>query len=572
MAASNAHPSASSAATYPWLKNYPPFADWAMPIPCVPAYKLLQDAVAAYPDHHCMEFLGRRWTYAETGKLAAQAALGFQKLGVTKGTRVALLLPNTPYYIAAFFGVLMAGGTVVNMNPLYAARELEGMVKDSGAEFMVTMDLTVMYPKARTLLNNTPLKKLIVCSMSEALPFATSMMFNLFKRSTVANVEEDDRQIWWDDLIDNDGIETPVDVDPAEDIAVLQYTGGTTGTPKAAMLTHANISANARQVSAWFGNPQHGKERFLAALPFFHVFAMTVILLCGLEYGAEIIMMPRFDLKDCLKAIDKKKPTFFPAVPTIYTAINNAPNVRDYDLTSIKLCISGGAPLPVEVKKSFESMTGCVVVEGYGLSETSPVVCTNPTQGVNKPGSVGLPMPGTIIEIRALDDDRVLGTGEKGEICVRGPQVMKGYWNRPGETADIMKNGALHTGDVGYMDDEGYVFIVDRIKDMINASGYKIYPRMLEEALYMHPAVEETTVIGIPDAYRGEAPKAFIKVRAGMTLTEAEIRAFMKDKVSKIEQPAQYEFRDELPKSLIGKLSKKELKQEEAAAVKPGPA
>ena len=572
MAASNAHPSASSAATYPWLKNYPPFADWAMPIPCVPAYKLLQDAVATYPDHHCMEFLGRRWTYAETGKLAAQAALGFQKLGVTKGTRVALLLPNTPYYIAAFFGVLMAGGTVVNMNPLYAARELEGMINDSGAEFMVTMDLTVMYPKARTLLNNTPLRKLIVCSMSEALPFATSMMFNLFRRSTVANVEEDDRQIWWDDLIDNDGLKTPVVVNPAEDLAVLQYTGGTTGTPKAAMLTHANISANARQVSAWFGNPQHGKERFLAALPFFHVFAMTVILLCGLEYGAEIIMMPRFDLKDCLKAIDKKKPTFFPAVPTIYTAINNAPNVRDYDLTSIKLCISGGAPLPVEVKKSFESMTGCVVVEGYGLSETSPVVCTNPTQGVNKPGSVGLPMPGTIIEIRALDDDRVLGIGEKGEICVRGPQVMKGYWNRPGETADIMKNGALHTGDVGYMDDEGYVFIVDRIKDMINASGYKIYPRMLEEALYMHPAVEETTVIGIPDAYRGEAPKAFIKVRAGMTLTEAEIRAFMKDKVSKIEQPAQYEFRDELPKSLIGKLSKKELKQEEAAAVKPGPA
>ena len=553
---------------YPWLKTYPPFVDWAMPIPKVPAYQLLHNAVAEFPNRPCMEFLGKHWTYAETGRLAAQAAQGFQKLGVTKGTRVALLLPNTPYYIAAFFGILMAGGTVVNMNPLYAARELENMVKDSGAEFLVTMDLTAMYPKARTLLNNTPLKKLIVCSMAEALPFGTAMMFNLFKRSTVSDVQEDDRQIWWDHLIENDGEPTPVSIDPLEDVAILQYTGGTTGVPKAAMLTHANITANARQVSSWFDKPDRGNERFLAALPFFHVFAMTVILMVGLEYGAEIIMMPRFDLKDCLKNIDKKKPTLFPAVPTIYTAINNSPDVDNYDLTSIKLCISGGAPLPVEVKRAFEARTKCVVVEGYGLSETSPVACTNPTVGENKPGSVGLPMPGTIIEIRSLEDDRIMGVGEKGEICVRGPQVMKGYWNREKDTADVMKHGALHTGDVGYIDDDGYVFIVDRIKDMINASGYKIYPRVLEEALYQHPAVEEASVIGIPDAYRGEAPKAFIKVRAGMTLTEPEIRAFMKDKVSKIEQPAEYEFRDQLPKSLIGKLSKKELKQEAAEAVK----
>ncbi len=572
MAAVDAHNSAWSTDTtrtdYPWLKKYPSFAPWNMPIPAAPAAQLLHDAVAKFPNNPCMEFLGKKWTYAETAKLAAQAAQGFQKLGVTKGTRVGLLLPNSPYYIAAFFGILMAGGTVVNMNPLYAAPELENMVKDSGAEFLITMDLNVMYPKARTVLNNTGLRKLIVCSMAEALPFATAVLFNLFKRGDVAAVEEDDRQIWWDDLIDNDGTPEPVAINPTEDLAVLQYTGGTTGVPKAAMLTHANITANARQVSSWFNNPDRGNERFLAALPFFHVFAMTVILLVGMEYGAEIIMMPRFDLKDCLKAIDKKRPTLFPAVPTIYTAINNTPDVGKYDLTSIKLCISGGAPLPVEVKKSFEERTKCVVVEGYGLSETSPVACTNPTEGENKPGSVGLPMPGTIIEIRSLEDDRVLGIGEKGEICVRGPQVMKGYWNRPKDTADVMKNGALHTGDVGHIDDDGYVFIVDRIKDMINASGYKIYPRVLEEALYEHPAVEETSVIGIPDPDRGEAPKAFIKVRAGMTLTEDEIRAFMKTKVSKIEQPAQYEFRDQLPKSLIGKLSKKELKQEEAAAEK----
>ena len=557
--------SAAPSPSYPWLKNYPPFVDWTMPVPAAPVFRLLLDAIEQYPDHPCLEFLGRHWTYAETGALVTKAACGLQRLGLTKGTRVGLLLPNSPYYVIAYFAITLAGGTVVNMNPLYAVRELENMVKDSGIDFLITMDLTVMYPKARTLLNNSPLKKLIVCSMAEALPFTTSVLFNLFKRSTVANVEEDDRQIWWDHLIDNDGAYKPVAIDPKEDVAVLQYTGGTTGVPKAAMLTHANITANARQVSSWYRPQKRGSERFLAVLPFFHVFAMTVILMCALEYGAEIIMMPRFDLKDCLKAIDKKRPTVFPAVPTILTAINNAADVKRYDLTSLRMCLSGGGPLPVEVKRAFEAMSGCVVVEGYGLSETSPVVCTNPTEGVNKPGSVGLPMPGTIIEIRSLDDDRVLGIGEKGEICVRGPQVMKGYWNRPKDTADVMRGGALHTGDVGYMDDEGYVFIVDRIKDMINASGYKIYPRVVEEAIYLHPAVEETTVIGIPDPYRGEAPKAFIKVRAGMTLTEPEIRDFLKDRLSAIERPAQYEFRDVLPKTLIGKLSKKELKSEEAA-------
>ncbi|MCA0199616.1 MAG: long-chain fatty acid--CoA ligase [Proteobacteria bacterium] len=555
----------SQGASHPWLKSYPTFAPWDMPLPAAPVFNILHDAAAKFANRPAMDFFGKHWTYAETAALAAQAAKGFQKLGVTKGTRVGLLLPNTPYYIAAYFGVLMAGGIVVNMNPLYAVRELEVMVKDSGAEILVTMDLTAMYPKARTLLNNTNIRKLVVCSMTEALPLGTAVLFNLFRRSTVANVEEDDRQVWWEELVDNDGTHERVPIDPKEDVAVLQYTGGTTGLPKGAMLTHANITANARMVSRWHGSPVYGHEKFLAALPFFHVFAMTVALLCAMDLGAEIIMMPRFELKDALKKIDKKKPTVFPAVPTIFTAINTSPLSKNYDLTSLKLCISGGAPLPVEVKHEFEESSGCVVVEGYGLSETSPVVCTNPTHGINKAGSVGLPMPNTIIEIRALDDDRVLGIGEKGEICVRGPQVMKGYWNRPDDTAAVMKNGAFHTGDVGYIDEDGYVFIVDRIKDMINASGYKIYPRMVEEAIHLHPAVEEVTVIGVADPYRGQAPKAFIKVRDGMTLSETEIREFLKEKLSKIEQPAQYEFRDVLPKTLIGKLSKKELKQEEAA-------
>ncbi len=556
--------SRAAAPAYPWLKNYPPFAPWAMPLPAEPVYSLLENAVARFPDKTCLEFLGRRWSYRETGALVRRAAAGFQKLGVGKGTRVGLLLPNTPYYPIAYFGIALAGGTIVNMNPLYAARELETMVKDSEVDILVTMDLAITYPKAVALLDSTKLKKLVICSFAAALPPVTSLLFKLFKRSQVVPVHPSERVVVWDQLLDNGGAPAPVVIDPKNDVALLQYTGGTTGIPKAAMLTHANLTANARQVASWYGAATPGQEKFLAALPFFHVFAMTVVLLVGLEFGGEIIMMPRFDLKDCLKVIARKRPTVFPAVPTIYTALNNAPDAKNYDLTSLKVCISGGAPLPVEVKRAFEAMTGSVVVEGYGLSESSPVACTNPTQGVNKPGSVGLPMPGTIIEIHALDDDRILGIGEKGEICIRGPQVMKGYWNRPKDTADVLKDGALHTGDVGYIDDEGYVFIVDRIKDMINASGYKIYPRVVEEAIYLHPAVEEVNVIGIPDAYRGEAPKAFIKVRAGMTLTEPEIRDFLKERLSSIERPAQYEFRDVLPKTMIGKLSKKELKAEEA--------
>jgi long-chain acyl-CoA synthetase len=553
--------------TYPWLKNYPPFVDWHAPIPKLPAYAGFLNAVRQYPDNLCLEFLGNWWTYEEVGHMAARAAKGFQDIGVTKGTRVALMLPNTHYYVVSYMGILMAGGTVVNVNPLYADRELEHLIKDSGADVLVTMDLEAMYPKARKILDLTKLKKLIVCSMTDALPMHKGALFKMFRRKTLADVKEDPLQMWFDELLDNRGDYDRVQINPEADLAVLQYTGGTTGTPKAAMLTHANVSANTNQVARWYDKPQHGKERFLAALPFFHVFAMTVVMQVAFEYGAVIIMMPRFDLKECLKAIHKRKITFFPAVPTIFTAINNAPNVKKYDLTSIKLCISGGAALPVEVKKQFEAITNCVVVEGYGLSETSPVVCTNPTLGVNKGGSIGLPMPGTIVEIRSLDDDRVLGVGERGELCVRGPQVMKGYWNKDEETANVFKNGVLHTGDVAIIDDDGYVFIVDRIKDMINASGFKVYPRMVEEAIYLHPAVEEVTVIGISDKYRGEAPKAFIKIRKGMTLTEDELREFLTTRLSKIEMPAEFEFRDVLPKTLIGKLSKKELKQEESGKV-----
>lgn len=547
----------------PWLKSYPPFADWQMQIKPEPAYAAFERSVAAYPNRMCMEFLGRSWTYRETAEMVRKAARGLQDTGIVKGDRVALMLPNTPYYLVMFHAVLLIGAVVVNINPLYAQRELDQLTADSRPRMLVTMDLEAMYPKARATIDQAKIEKLLLCSMTDILPWRKAVLFNIFRRKTLARVEDDNRQVWFEDLIENDGVFDRIQIDCNEDLAVLQYTGGTTGIPKAAMLTHTNVSANAIQVAAWYDPKKVGEERFLAALPFFHVFAMTVILTTAMRYGAGIIMLPRFDLKECLRTISNKKPTFFPAVPTIFTAINTFPDIDKYDLSSLKVCISGGAPLPVEVKKEFERISSCVVVEGYGLSETSPVSNTNPTEGVNKPGSVGIPMPGTTVDIRSVEDTSVLmPLGERGEVCIQGPQVMKGYWDNPEETALVLKDGVFQTGDVGYMDDDGYVFLVDRLKDIIIAGGYKIYPRMVEEAIYEHPAVAEVTVIGVDDKYRGQAPKAFIKLKDGMSLTEAQLQTFLKDKLSAIERPDYVEFRDELPKTLIGKLSKKELKAE----------
>ncbi len=369
-----------------------------------------------------------------------------------------------------------------------------------------------------------------------------------------------------DEVRNNDGKYQRVEIDPVNDVAVLQYTGGTTGTPKGAMLTHANVGINAQQSKAWATNLKSGDERVLAALPFFHVFAMTAVMNFALAQGAELIIMPRFVLNDAMKLIDKTKPTVMPGVPTMFIAMLNHPKLKSFDMSSLKFCLSGGAPLPVDVKQRFESLTGCKLVEAYGLSETSPGATCNPLEGPVKEGSIGQPLPGTIVSLRDLaDPSREVPMGEKGEICIKGPQVMKGYWKRPEETANQFVGDYLRTGDVGIMDEQGFIFIVDRIKDLIICSGYNVYPRRVEEAIYEHPAVEEVTVIGIKDQYRGEAPKAFIKLKAGMPATEADIRKHLETKLSKIELPAEIEFRDALPKTMIGKLSKKELKAEEAA-------
>jgi long-chain acyl-CoA synthetase len=331
------------------------------------------------------------------------------------------------------------------------------------------------------------------------------------------------------------------------------------------MLTHANLTRNTRQVMMWAPDLGQGQERVMGVLPFFHVFAMTVVMNFGIAKAAEIVMMPRFTLDEGLALINKVRPTIMPGVPTLFNAIQNHPKIKSYDLTSLKFCLSGGAPLPLEVKQKFEATTGCKLVEGYGLSEASPVVTCNPIVGTPPPGSIGLPLPGTIVSLRSLADPHVpVGPGERGELCVKGPQVMRGYWKKPEETANQFAGDFLRTGDVAIMDENGYFQIVDRIKDLIICSGYNVYPRRVEEAIYEHPAVEEVTVIGIPDKYRGEAPKAFIKLRAGHTATAQDIQRHLAVKLSKIEWPAEIEFRDSLPKTMIGKLSKKELKAEEA--------
>ena len=555
-------------AARPWQAAYPAGIDWAAPLPDHPLGRLLDDAVRRFGERPCLDFLGRRYRFREIGGLVNRAAAGLQRCGIGKGTRVGLFLPNTPYYVVCYFAVLKIGGIVVNFNPLYVEREVHHLVADAGVETMVTLDLALLYPTVARMLGSTGLKRIVVCRMADILPYPKNWLFRLFKRSETAAIPADERHIPFADLIANDGKPEPVEIDPANDVAVLQYTGGTTGVPKGAMLTHRNLVANAAQCRIWFQGVGKGNERVLGVLPFFHAFAMTSAMNFSVATGNEIIMVPRFELRELLATIAKKRPTIFPGVPTLFTAINNHKDIAAYDLSSVKFCISGGAPLPLEVKTAFEALTGATLVEGYGLSEASPVVVCNPFGAVNKPGSVGLPLPGTMVEILSLEEPGCLmKTGQRGEVCVRGPQVMQGYWGKPEETARVLDGGRLHTGDVGYLDEDGYLFLVDRIKDIIIGSGYKIYPRNVEEAIYQNPAVAECIVLGLPDPYRGQTVKAYIVVAAGHKLSEAALTSFLADKLSPIEMPKQIEFRASLPKTTIGKLSKQALLAEETARV-----
>ncbi len=556
-----------AATAFPWVASYPAGVAWDQVFTARPIYTLLDEAVAAHSARPCTNFLGKITTYGELGEAVSRTAAGLQEMGVGKGTRVGLLLPNSPTFIIYYFAVLKLGGTVVNYNPLYSVDELTFQVRDSATDLMVTLDLAVLFEKVDALLKSGVLARAVVCPFTNLLPATKAILFRMFKGRQLAHVARSpvaDRIVLESDLLDNDGRFELAPIDVETDVAVLQYTGGTTGTPKGAMLTHANIYINVLQVMAFAPELEAARHRVLAVLPFFHVFAMTMVLNFGIAKAAEMVIMPRFVLDEALQLIEETRPTVMPGVPTLFNAIMNHPKFESLDLSSLRYCLSGGAPLPMEVKHRFEELTGCKLVEGYGLSETSPVVTANPLEGSAKPGSIGLPVPATIVSLRDLADPaREVAPGERGELCVKGPQVMKGYWRNPEATANQFVDGFLRTGDVAIMDEDGYFYIVDRIKDLIICSGYNVYPRRIEEAIFEHPAVEDVSVIGIEDAHRGEAPKAFIKLKDGMTATEAEILAHLEAKLSRIELPAEIEFRDALPKTMIGKPSKKDLKREE---------
>lgn len=555
---------------YPWIGNYGCDLDWGMEIPVKPVFSLLDATVEATPDRIGLDFLGKEYSWGEIGKLTNKFAKGLQEMGVGKGTKVGLFLPNCPTFIIAYYAILKIGGTVVNFNPLYAEKELAHQIEDSETEIMISLDLTMLYDKMEKMLHSTRLEKIILCKFTNCLPFPKNFLFPIVKRGDVAKVRPQRRLFWFEDVISNDGAFTPVDIDVMEDVAVLQYTGGTTGVPKGAMLTHCNLYSNALQAYAHFPDAKGEQEKMVAVLPFFHVFAMTVTLNLAVHAGMKILTIPRFELDQTLQLINKHQPDYMAAVPAIFNAMNNHKKIASYDLKSLKFCISGGAPLPVEVKKKFEATTGAVVVEGYGLTEASPVTHVNPPMGENVAGSIGLPLPRTIVEIIDREDKTTpIPMGERGEVCVRGPQVMKGYWNKPEATADVLRKVddgplRLYTGDIGIMDEQGYVYIVDRIKDMIITNGYNVYPRNIEEAIYQHPNVEECIVAGLPHSQRGEIVKAWIKLKEGRELSHDDLKSFLEDKLSKMEMPKLIEFRDEpLPKTMIGKLSRKDIVAEE---------
>jgi long-chain acyl-CoA synthetase len=495
-------------------------------------------------------------------------AKGLAELGIGKGDRVGLYLPNVPHYVAAYFGALKIGATVVNFSPLYSVPELVQQVEDSGTRLLFTVSAQALLPNAMEVLNLTSVERLVVGSVAGALPRGKSLLYRLFKRKEIAQRPIDSRVIAFSRLVANDGRVARADIDPERDIALLQYTGGTTGTPKGAMLTHQNLTANARQVNQ-LDPDSAAEDRIVGVLPLFHIFANTCVMNRTILRGGEMVLLPRFDAAQVLAAVQRTKATSLPGVPTMYQALLDHPKTLRADLSSLRVCISGGAPMPVELKQRFEERTGARLVEGYGLTESSGVVSTNPYEGLNKAGTIGQPIPATRVVLVSQDDPaQPPADGEPGEITVAGPQIMKGYWNRPDADAETFVEGRLRTGDVGLIDEDGYIKIVDRMKDMIAVGGFKVYPSRVEEVLYRHEAVKEALVIGIPDARLGERPKAFVALTEGAEVSGEALMDWLNAEVGKHERVAAVEIRDALPKTMIGKLSRKELVAEERAKAK----
>lgn len=559
---------AADAPLRPWIASYPEGVEWDTPIDTRPVHEQLLAACARSPSAIALDFLGGTTTFGDLAKaIIAFAGALQQQFGIRKGSRVALLLPNTPFYPIAYYAVLRAGGIVVNCNPLYTLHELGHITANAGADVLVTLDLKMIFEKAEALVEAGRVKSIIAFHFPDALPLAKKVLFSLAKRKDLCNPLRSriaDKVTLYRDTIARNQTPDAVVIDPAKDVAVQQYTGGTTGVPKGAMLTHANIAANMSQIDKWGCGVFDPPTKVVAVLPFFHIFAMTVCLNTPLCNGAQVVMLPRFEMKALIALLQRTRANLLPAVPTLLAAIAKAGTVTTDHLQSLEVAISGGAALPNEVRAAFAGKSKALLAEGYGLTETSPVVCCAGLRVPSKPMSIGLPLPATDIRFVDVDSGKPVGIGENGELQVKGPQVMLGYYENPEADKEAFMDGWLRTGDVGHMDEDGYVFLVDRIKDLIICSGFNVYPRTIEEALSEHPAVDENNVIGVPDDYRGEAPVAFVKLKDGQSVTEAELKTFLTTRINKIEMPREIIFKEALPKTLIGKLSKKELRQEYA--------
>ncbi len=551
-----------------WLDNYDPGVPHSIDYPSLSIYQLFQQAVQTYNTKPAVYFMGRELNYGELAEQVESFACALNELGIKKGSRIAIHLPNCTQFVIAYFAALSLGAIVIPCNPMYVSREIEYQLKDSGADTIIT--LTRFYDMIKDVQPETNLKTIITTNIKDFFPGLLNVLYTLFKENKSgdrAAVTKNDYS--FTELIKRYWGQKPPEVEVTpNDRAVFLYTGGTTGVSKGAILQHRNLVANCFQVESWCTDHQYGKETVLGILPFFHSYGLTTVLNTGLINGAKLVLLPRFELKTVLKTIDKQKPTLFPGVPTIYLAINNAPGRHKYDLRSIRICISGAAPLPVEVQQEFEKNTGGRLVEGYGLSETSPVTHANPIYGKRKPGSIGLPLPDTEYKIVDVENgEKEMPTGEIGELCIRGPQVMEGYLNMPDETSQSIRDGWFYTGDIARADEEGYVYIVDRKKDMIIAGGYNIYPRDIEEVLYAHSKIMEAAVAGIRDRYRGETTKAYIVLTEGESMTKEEVIEHCKANLAPYKVPKLVEFRSELPKTMIGKVLRRMLREEEEKKV-----
>lgn len=551
----------------PWQAIYPEQIPAVLSYKDKPLYSFLKESAEEFPDKVSIHFQGKELTFREVHESALKFAAYLKSIGLQKGERVAVMLPNCPQGVISFFGILMAGGVVVQTNPTYTERELEYQMKDSGAKMILVMD--ILFPRVSAVASRTDIEHIIVTAIKEYLPFPKNLIYPFIQKKQygiVINVEHEGNHHLFSEIMKRkitEEVDTvPIDVN--NDLALLQYTGGTTGFPKGVMLTHKNLLANTKMCNAWLYKNKRGEERILAILPFFHVYGMTTVLVLSVMEGNTMIIMPKFDVEATLKTIQKQKPTMFPGAPTMYIGLLNHPDIAKYDLSSINACISGSASLPLEVQEQFEKITGGKLVEGYGLSETSPVTHANFIWDQPRvKGSVGLPWPDTDSAILSLESNEELPPNEIGEIAIKGPQVMKGYWNRPDETEKTFKNGWLLTGDLGYMDEQGFFYVVERKKDTIIAGGFNIYPREVEEVLYEHEAIQEVVVAGIPDPYRGETVKAYVVLKKNARVTEEELNEFARKNLASYKVPRSYEFRDELPKTTIGKILRRVLIEEE---------